>query len=168
MTKRVGLSQLATLPMDVTRSRPIRVRKSGPDALEPWKRDPSSGEVTTISPVTAGEQIQLLRMNLAVIRINFQPEQRKKQRDWPFLTARGRHAHQHIGHLVRPQSCKHNALLAAHAAASEHHRFAIPIRPRRQIIEHARIAQVHIEKVRFFAIGIADCVVIRRNSARWI
>jgi hypothetical protein len=67
----------------------MRVRKSGPDALEPQKRDPSNGELTTISSVTAGEQIQAPRMNLAVIRINYQPEQRKKQRDWPFSLREG-------------------------------------------------------------------------------
>jgi hypothetical protein len=68
----------------------------------------------------------------------------------------GRHADQYGGDLLRPQTCKHEALLSTHAASREHDRLAIPVGPREQVIQGARVAQVHIQEIRFLAIGVAD------------
>ena len=64
-----------------------------------------------------------------------------------------------------PQAGEHEALLAAHAAAREHDRLAVPIGPRQQVIQSARVAQVHVQEIRFLAIGVADGLIVPRDVA---
>ncbi len=58
--------------------------------------------------------------------------------------------------------------MAAHAASGEHDGFAIPVGPGKQVIESARVAQIHVQEIRFLPIGVADGLVVARDVAGWI
>ena len=69
------------------------------------------------------------------------------------------------GDLLGPQAGEHETLLSAHAASREHDRFAIPVGPGQQIIQGPRVAQVHVQEIRFLAIGVANGLIVPRDVA---
>ena len=80
----------------------------------------------------------------------------------------GRNTHQHRRDLLRPQTGQHQALLPAHAGAHQHDGLAVPVRPSHQVIERPRIAQVHVQKVRRFAVRIAHRRIVARRASSWV
>ena len=78
----------------------------------------------------------------------------------------GRHTYQRGGDLVGPQSREREALLAAHAPPGRYDRLTIPVGPVQHVVQCARVAQVHIQEVRLFPIGVTDSLIIPRDISR--
>ena len=64
------------------------------------------------------------------------------------------------------QASGDKALMAAHAGAHHDDGLAVPIRAARNVVDGARVAEIHVEKVGRFPVGVADCLILGADTGR--
>ena len=138
---------------------------------------PAGGEIVSMNPIPASTGALMRDAKFTVSKYKSRLHHRRIVRSPVGITRlaavkvaiavgpRG-HADKDRADLLRSKASEREALLAAHAAAHQHDGLTVPVASREQVIERARVAQVHVQEVRRLAVGITEFTIVAGHIPR--